>query len=235
MPICTGTCWGELSSPGRRGRPDIAHRFLSLCLDSKPGRQGRIHPFIHTLDNRVIEVRPGAAIPWNSMEFLELMGRLFKGREVDGFTINDDMDLRRLVSSLSHDAVISLSPQGEEISLTNLYSKRDMEQVTILVGGFAEGDRASTVYELLDFTVSLRRETLRVWAVTCRVRQSRSRVGKWKMFLPAPLLQAGLRAYVLDLQAGHSVAKVFRDLCEDEWVVVVGHRFHNSLGHGDRV
>jgi len=157
------------SGSGRRGRPDIVHRFLFLCLDSRPGRQGRVRPFVHTRNGRIIEVHPEASLPWNYFDFLEKMGFLLKGREIEGFSLRRETNLEELISHISCDAVIALSPEGKDTPLNQVYMERELEQVTILIGGFSEGDYVSNVHEHTDIEISLGKGLLKVWTVTCEV------------------------------------------------------------------
>jgi hypothetical protein len=56
----------------RRGRPDIVHNCLSLCQNSIPNRKGVLRVYVHTRDDKVIEVEPEVDIPPNYIKFLDL-------------------------------------------------------------------------------------------------------------------------------------------------------------------
>jgi rRNA pseudouridine-1189 N-methylase Emg1 (Nep1/Mra1 family) len=95
------------------------------------------------------------------------MGLLLNGRKVEGFNLRNEMKLEDLLSNLSCDAVIALSLEGEDTPLEQVYKKGELMQVTFLVGGFSEGDFTSNVHELADIEVSLGKDLLKVWTVTC--------------------------------------------------------------------
>src|SRR5512136_679456 len=50
------TAMNRLDEAERRGRPDIVHFFLMLCLDSRLNRAGRLRTIVHTRNDERITV-----------------------------------------------------------------------------------------------------------------------------------------------------------------------------------
>ncbi len=149
----------------RRGRPDIAHAFLSMCQSSIANRQRRIKVWVHTRNDLVIEVAPDAKVPPNYLAFLELMGKVFSGKKEQGFSSHEEK-LSDLMKRIAPREIVALTPEGADQDLNGLFQKAE---IAIFIGGFPLGDFLSPVYELATHRVSLGTELLTVWTVTCEV------------------------------------------------------------------
>ena len=68
----------KLPDGPRRGRPDIVHLFLLLCLDSIPNLEGQLRTVVHMRHDRVLHVDPSARLPRNYMRFLGLIEDVFE-------------------------------------------------------------------------------------------------------------------------------------------------------------
>ncbi len=64
--------------PGRerRGRPDIVHVALLLALDSPLCRGGCCRLYLHTVEDKIIEVDPSTRLPRSYQRFVGLMEQL---------------------------------------------------------------------------------------------------------------------------------------------------------------
>ncbi len=160
-----------LPESGRRGRPDIVHNCLSLCQNSNLNRKGVLRVYVHTRDDKVIEVEPGADIPPNYIKFLNDMGTLLMGGSVPGFTVTS-RNFKDLIQELSADLVIALTPSGRERSMKEMFETRSTGTVLAVIGGFPEGDYRSPVYKVADVMVSLGPRQMRVPEVVSEVLQS---------------------------------------------------------------
>jgi rRNA small subunit pseudouridine methyltransferase Nep1 len=160
-----------LSESGRRGRPDIVHNCLSLCQNSIPNRKSVLHVYVHTRDDKVIEVEPGTEIPPNYIKFLNDMGILLKGGSVPGFKITS-RNFRDLIQDLGADLVVALTPSGQERSMKEMFETRSTGTVLAVIGGFPEGDYKSPVYKVADVLVSLGPRQMRAPEVVSEVLQS---------------------------------------------------------------
>ena len=78
-PALKGVPEGE-----RRGRPDLVHGFVLLCLDSIVNQEGRLTTIVHTRHDDVLRFAPQTRIPRNYARFVGLIEELFaKGRVPD--------------------------------------------------------------------------------------------------------------------------------------------------------
>lgn len=150
----------------RRGRADIVHQCLSLCQGSRLNRAGMLRTYVHTREDRVIEVAPTARVPPNQVEFLRLMGRLLDGQDVEGYEARS-MTFRSLMDRIAAPLTVAMSPDGKEVRLADVMSGRG--SVAVVVGAFPCGDYRGPVYELADVSVSLGPELLTVPAVVSEV------------------------------------------------------------------
>jgi rRNA small subunit pseudouridine methyltransferase Nep1 len=172
VPILDAYCHRDVmrSLPGasRRGRPDIVHTTLLLCQGSELNRQGRLRTYVHTRDDKVIEVGRDTDVHPNYIRFLQEMGSLLQGKEVPGYAISD-IDLRTLVRRIGADLRVALSPSGDNVSLAQVFEDAGDGTVLAMIGAFPEGDFVSPVYELADVKISLGPELMRVPEVTSKV------------------------------------------------------------------
>src|SRR4030067_64941 len=74
--------FGKLPDSERRGRPDITHFFLMLCIDSDLCVEGNLRPFVHTRNNDVIAVNPQTRLPPHHPRFVGLFESPYEQRVV---------------------------------------------------------------------------------------------------------------------------------------------------------
>jgi rRNA small subunit pseudouridine methyltransferase Nep1 len=157
----------------RRGRPDIAHAFLTLALNSEHRADGELDVLVHTRDNASMRFARKATVSNDYIKFLGTMTDLFEhwtvGKGEKRITLQKDRSLPGLLESERLDTVIALSPIGRKQDLSALLSGLRGKEIGILIGGFPEGDYRSPVYELADQVVSLGDELLTVPDVTAQV------------------------------------------------------------------
>jgi rRNA small subunit pseudouridine methyltransferase Nep1 len=157
----------------RRGRPDIAHAFLTMTLSSAPWAEGRMDVLVHTRGNIVIRFARKATIDRDYVSFLATMTELFEKGEIGERDERIWMETDRSVSALLEeerlDFIIALSPDGSKENLRAVLSEQGKREIGLIIGGFPEGDYISPVYELADLAVSLGDEILTVPEVTAQV------------------------------------------------------------------
>jgi len=172
IPVLDAFCHRDAmrSLPGasRRGRPDIVHSTLLLCQGSELNRQGRLQVYVHTREDKVIEVGRDTDVHPNYVRFLQEMGSLLRGKEVPGYVLSARY-LRTLVRGIGADLRVALSPSGDDVPLAQVFEGAGGGTVLAMIGAFPEGDFVSSVYELADVKVSLGPELMRVPEVTSRV------------------------------------------------------------------
>ncbi len=155
----------------RRGRPDIAHLFLLLCLDSVLNARKELRTLIHTRNNDVIRIAPETRIPKNYPRFVGLIEDLFqRGAVPEGkplLTLDRGVPLKKLLSEFAAPKWV-FREGGEHVSLWQEFANLDGDLVAV-VGGFPHGDFRSPVAELCDRVVSIHDEPLRAWTVTSEI------------------------------------------------------------------
>jgi len=161
----------KLPESTRRGRADIVHNCLSLCQNSIPNRKGILQVYVHTRDDKVIEVDPKIDIPPNYIKFLNDMGTLLKGGSVPGYKLTS-RSFKDLVQDINADLVVALTPVGGERPMKEMFESRSSGSVLSIVGGFPEGDYKSPVMRTADVHISLGPRLMRAPEVISEVLQS---------------------------------------------------------------
>ncbi len=155
----------------RRGRPDIAHLFVLLCLDSVLNGQRELRTLVHTRNDEVIRIAPETRIPKNYPRFVGLMEDLFEKGAVPAdkplLTLERGVSLRSLLATFPPPRW-AFAESGERLNLwTELAGLRG--DLTAVVGGFPHDDFLSPVGSLCDRLVSIHDEPLRAWTVTSEI------------------------------------------------------------------
>jgi rRNA small subunit pseudouridine methyltransferase Nep1 len=157
----------------RRGRPDIAHAFLTLVLGSERWANGELEVLVHTRDDAVMRFARKASVNKDYIKFLETLTELFECGEIgagdERVTIETEQPLPKLLAHEKLDFIVTLSPNGKKEDLRAALSILKGKKVGILIGGFPDGDYLSPVYELADLCISLDDEVLTVPDVTAQV------------------------------------------------------------------
>lgn len=155
----------------RRGRPDIAHLFLLLCLDSVLNAQGQLRTLIHTRNDDVIRVAPETRIPKNYVRFVGLLEDLFqKGavpEEKPLLTVERGVSLGNLLAGLPAPKWV-FREGAETVNLWQEFANLEGDLVGV-IGGFPHGDFRSPVAELCDRVVSIHADPLHAWTVTSEI------------------------------------------------------------------
>ena len=155
----------------RRGRPDIVHLFVLLCLDSVLNGLGQLRMIVHTRNDEVIRIAPETRIPKNYPRFVGLMEDLFDKGAVPPdkplLTLERGIPLKTLLASLPPPRW-AFSETGDRINLWTELAGLPGD-LTAVVGGFPHGDFLSPVGTLCDRIVSIHDEPLRAWTVTSEI------------------------------------------------------------------
>jgi rRNA small subunit pseudouridine methyltransferase Nep1 len=166
--------FGKLPDSERRGRPDIVHFFLLLCVDSDLSAEGKLRVFVHTRNNDVIAVNPETRLPPHYPRFVGLIESLYEQRVVPSkenplLELRQGIQLDTLVNAFKPDAVVAMATDGEAISLAEKISSLKAERVAVIIGGFSKGDFRSDLSKLKATKISLGKRMLKVWTVTSKV------------------------------------------------------------------
>lgn len=155
----------------RRGRPDITHLFLLLCLDSVLNAHGQLRTIVHTRNDDILRAAPETRIPKNYPRFVGLLEDLFQKGAVP-----EDKPLLTLQRGVSLEKLLAEFPVpkwgfkegGEPVNLWTEFANLRGDLVAV-VGGFPHGDFRSPVAKLCDRVVSIHEEPLRAWTVTSEI------------------------------------------------------------------
>jgi len=162
-----------MSGGTRRGRPDIVHHALSLCVSSLAYRRGYMDVVVHTRNDEVIRFARNAYVPQNYFEFLHMLGQLYSNGHVgtgdSAITIESGCQLDELLKKVGADINIVMSPNGEVKGLENLLKGYSKSNVCVMFGGFPEGEYRSPAYDLSSIRVTLGSEWLNINAVTAEI------------------------------------------------------------------
>lgn len=196
--------FNKLRENERRGRPDLVHYFLMLCLDSDLSASGGLRTFVHTRNDDVIAVNPETRLPPHYPRFVGLIETLFEqhvvpSREKALLELRQDVLLETLVKALKPDEIVVLASDGEHVPLVDKFASLKAERVAVIIGGFSKGDFRSDLSKLNVTRVSLGPRQLKVWTVTWKVlsaidyAQKRAEVSNVKPSRPrrAPRKKAG--------------------------------------------
>ncbi len=165
----------KLRESDRRGRPDIIHFYLMLCLDSDLSAQGRLRTFVHTRNDDVIAINPETRLPPSFPRFVGLIETVFE-KQIVPSTENPLLELRQkvplatLVQALKPDTVIVMDDNGEKAELLpEKFANLEGERVVVIVGGFSKGTFRSDLSKLKPIRYSLGDRLMKVWTVTSKV------------------------------------------------------------------
>ena len=159
----------------RRGRPDIVHMFMLLCLDSILNKEGMLKTLVYTRNRDLITVSPRTKLPKGYHRFVGLIEDLFEREIIPSekmplLRLRKNVDFGKLMVDINADRVLVLSPNGERVSLFEYFSNyRDCKNICCIVGGFPKGDYYSPVYDYATDIVSIYPGMLTVWTVVSEV------------------------------------------------------------------
>jgi len=157
----------------RRGRPDIAHAFLLLSLDSIANQRGELEAFVHTRNDEIISISPETRLPKGYNRFCGLMESLF----LNGVVPSKDSPLLQVrtegllefLKKYEEGGITLLHPEGEVVALQEYLQRVDLSDHTFVIGGFAVGDFRTDFSGLSHWKISISDLLLKVWTVTSEV------------------------------------------------------------------
>ena len=156
----------------RRGRPDIAHFFLNVALESPLNKEGFLRTYIHTRNNEVIYIARETKIPKAYHRFVGLIEHVFNNRFVPD-TKNpllwmENLTLKELIYKISPQKVVTLCHSGKKRRVDEYFSEIP-ESIAIIIGGFPHGDFLSNIEEVSDDIISIYPGTLMAWVAAYEV------------------------------------------------------------------
>ena len=172
--------FGKLPEGERRGRPDIIHLTLLLCLDSDINADGKMKLFVHTRNDDVIAIKHETRLPPNYIRFVGLIEQLYDQKVVPSrenalLELRHQVPLEMLINALKADEVIIMDPSGEQTPLAEVLASSKGERIVLIIGGFSRGTFRSDLRKLGPKRVSMGTRMMKAWTVaskTLRVLES---------------------------------------------------------------
>lgn len=159
-----------LEAGERRGRPDLTHFFLMLCLDSRLNSAGMLRTIVHTRNDERITISPDARLPPSYHRFVGLIESLFQNRAIPSnanplLVIEDGWTLEDVISSEKCDRIIVLDSEGVQAEPEKFLRKKDAKRIAVVIGGFPSGQFRSNLSRLGIEKLSFGKETLKIWTI----------------------------------------------------------------------
>jgi len=160
----------DLKDGERRGRPDIAHFFLLLCLDSRLNQKGMLKMIIHTRNDERITVAPDTRLPPSHHRFVGLIESLFQNggvpsKEKPLLKIDKAWKLAEIVKSERCDKIVILDSEGAETDPIKIIRSGKSARIAVIIGGFPRGTFQSDLAGLKVEHLSLGKDMLKVWTI----------------------------------------------------------------------
>jgi rRNA small subunit pseudouridine methyltransferase Nep1 len=165
----------RLPDAHKRGRPDIVQICLLEALGTPLNREGGLGIWVHTYDDRVIQVSPEVRVPRDCNRFDSLMEQLLTVGRVPpkgGETLMTvtSRSLEDLLKEIGPSRTIALTSHGRPSNLEEVCKTLSGEGVSaVLVGAFPHGPLTERTLALADEAVSIHSEPLETWVVTSRL------------------------------------------------------------------
>jgi len=163
----------SLKDAERRGRPDIVHTTLLELLGTPLNRERLLQTYVHTVDNRVVEIDSNIRLPVNYDRFVGLLEQLYAVGRVPKadeplLTIRKQT-LNQLLGEIKPSTTVAFTTLGEYKDLGRLSEELARERKpTILIGGFPRGHFSKDTLNLANRAVRIDREALEAWVVASR-------------------------------------------------------------------
>ncbi len=165
----------RLPDAHKRGRPDIVQICLLEALGAPLNKEGGLRIWIHTYDDRVIQVSPEVRVPRDCnrfdslMEQLLMVGRVPPKGDEPLMTVTPK-SLGDLLKEIGPSRTIALTSHGRPSNLEEVCQTLTGEAVSaVLVGAFPHGPIGEGTLALADEAVSIYPEPLETWVVTSRL------------------------------------------------------------------
>jgi len=158
----------------KRGRPDIVFHVLLQALGSPLNLEGLLRTYIHTIDDKVIEVDPRIRIPRNYDRFIGLLEQLYVENSIppgeQSLLRLRECTLPRLIDELGASIVVAFSTLGKPASVKDACSRiADEHAPAVLIGGFAHSHFNQSTVQLANHVLSIDKEPLDAWVVAARI------------------------------------------------------------------
>ena len=157
----------------KRGRPDIVHTTLLELLGTPLNREGLLQTYVHTVDNRVVEIDSNVRLPVNYDRFVGLLEQLYAVGRVpeagEPLLAIRKQTLNQLLGEIKPSTTVAFTTLGEYKDLGKLCEELAKERKpAILIGGFPRRHFSEETLNLADRAVRIDKEALEAWVVASR-------------------------------------------------------------------
>ncbi len=159
---------------GKHGRPDIAFHVLLQALGCPLSREGLLRTYVHTVEDRVIEIDPAVRLPRNYDRFIGILEQLYEHQRVP-LDEHPLLSLRQsalpgLIRELEPSMTLAFSTVGTLKSMRDACSHLlGTGRPVALIGGFARSHFDQSTLRLADRVFSIDKEGLDAWVVAARL------------------------------------------------------------------
>jgi len=163
----------SLKDAEKRGRPDIVHTTLLELLGTPLNREGLLQTYVHTVDNRVVEIDSNVRLPVNYDRFVGLLEQLYAVGRVpeagEPLLAIRKQTLNQLLGEIKPSTTVAFTTLGEYEDLGRLFEELAKERKpAILIGGFPHEHFSKETLDLADMSVRIDKEALEAWVVASR-------------------------------------------------------------------
>lgn len=153
----------------RRGRPDIAHMWMLLALDSLLSRRKQLRILLHTRHDELIRVSEKTRIMRSQPKFYQLMEDLLRQGRVPQqaplLTLEPKRSLESIVKEEARGTKVLMDVGGELWRAPEFAAAaRASPDLTVVTGGFPRGSFRQAKREWFDKVVRVADEELTVWS-----------------------------------------------------------------------
>ena len=148
-----------------RSRTDLIYFSLLLAQDSELAEEREIRTIVHTRENKVFQFEADIEIPSRLEDFEEMLVKAYHGDQHKGIIYTEETLMEALENEFGER--ILLSPKGKRVDPVEMFSRG--KDYIIVLGGFAEGDFVSPVYDWADKVVSISDRLMKPWSVTAEM------------------------------------------------------------------
>lgn len=163
------TAMGQIDDSGRRGRPDIVHVCMLYALESPLNKEKKLKFYVHTRQNKIIDVDPETHIPRSFNRFEGLMEQLLKRGEVppgNPLMKVENKTLSEKIGEIDPEKTVVFSQKGKKLETSSLFGAISGEEdFCAVVGGFPSGRFLSDVDSICDETIRIYPKSLNAISV----------------------------------------------------------------------
>jgi rRNA small subunit pseudouridine methyltransferase Nep1 len=166
----------KLSNFKKRGRPDIIHFCLMNLIESTfvLDNLSQVEIYVHTIDNKIIDVKPHTRLPKNLERFKGLIAKLFKNQiiEADGNILlkmlNNDCP-KSILQSINSENRLLFTSKGKENYINEILDVNKSKDIAFIIGAFPYGNFSKDINNLTNKTISIYPESLNAWIVLNKI------------------------------------------------------------------